>query len=84
MKAKNEEQCLFSSKVLQFIGKSYILTIRNNDNWTFLIFSVVTIVFPLELETRLYIFCLLLLLLILCTDGLQQDTKMSFVINGNS
>ena len=27
---------------------------KNNDNWTFLIFFVFTIVFPLELESRLY------------------------------
>ena len=31
-----------------------MLTIKTNDNWTFLIFFVFTIVFPLELETRLY------------------------------
>ena len=45
---------MFSSKVLQFIGKSYILTVKNNGNWTFLIFFILTIVLPLELETRLY------------------------------
>ena len=31
-----------------------MLTIKTNDNWTFLIFFVFTIVFPLELETSLY------------------------------
>ena len=34
--------------------RSIPLTVKNNDNWTFLIFFVFTIVFPLELETRLY------------------------------
>ena len=29
---------MFSSKVLYIIGKSYIVTIKNNDDWTFLIF----------------------------------------------
>ena len=45
---------MFSSKILEIIGKSYILTVKINDNWTFSIFFVFTIVFPLELETRLY------------------------------
>ena len=45
---------MFSSKVLEIIGKGYILTVKNNDNWTFLIFFVFTIVFPLEPKTRLY------------------------------
>ena len=45
---------MFSSKVLEIIGKGYILTVKNNDNWTFLIFFVFTIVFPLEAKTRLY------------------------------
>ena len=36
------------------MGKSYILTVKNNDNWTFLIFFAFTIVFSLELKTRLY------------------------------
>ena len=45
---------MFSSKVLQIIGKSYILTVKNNDNWTFSIFFLFTTVFPLELHTRLY------------------------------
>ena len=45
---------MFSPKLLQIIGKSYILIGKNNDNWTFLIFSVFTIVFPLKLETRFY------------------------------
>ena len=43
-----------SSRVLSIIGKSYILTVKNNDHWTFLIFFVFTIMFPLGLETRLY------------------------------
>ena len=42
-----EEQC-FSSKVLYIIGKSYIVTIKNNDDWTFLIFFAFTIFFSLE------------------------------------
>ena len=42
---------MFSSKVK---GKSYILTIQNNDDWTFLIFFVFTVVIPSELETRLH------------------------------
>ena len=41
---------MFSS----IIGKSYVLTVKNYDDWTFLIFFIFTIVFPLELETRLY------------------------------
>ena len=45
---------MFSSKILLIIRKSYILTVKNNDNWTFLIFFVFTIVFPLEQETKLY------------------------------
>ena len=45
-------QLQFSSKVLKIIGKSHILTAKNNDNWAFLIFFAM--VFPLELETRLY------------------------------
>ena len=40
------------SKV-QIIGKSHILTIKNNDNWTFLIFLVFINAFPSELQTRL-------------------------------
>ena len=31
-----------------------ILPVKNNDNWTFLIVIVFSIVFPLELESRLY------------------------------
>ena len=45
---------MFTSKVSQIIVKSYILTVKNNDNWTFLIFFVKDIVFPLNLETGLY------------------------------
>ena len=45
---------MFTSKVSQIIVKSYILTVKNNDNWTFLIFFVKDIVFPLKLETGLY------------------------------
>ena len=41
-------------KVLQIVGISYILTVKNNDNWTFLIFVVFIIVIPLKLEARLY------------------------------
>ena len=39
-----------------FIFCAVILTVKNNDNdsWTFLTFFDFTIVFPLELETRLY------------------------------
>ena len=36
------------------MGKSYILIVKTNDNWTLLIFFVFTTMFPLELETRLY------------------------------
>ena len=45
---------MFCSKVLYIIGKSFIFIVKNNDNCTFLIFFVFNIVFPLELETRLY------------------------------
>ena len=45
---------MVSSKILLIIRKSYILTVKNNDNWTFLIFFVFTIVFSLEQETKLY------------------------------
>ena len=45
---------MVSSKILLIIVKSYILTVKNNDNWTFLIFFVFTIVFSLEQETKLY------------------------------
>ena len=38
------------------------ITVENNDIWTFQIFFAFTIVFPLELETRLYYFT--------CTGGL--------------
>ena len=47
---------IFSSKVLWIIGKCYILTVTSIDNWTFFIFFVFNIVFPLELEARLYCF----------------------------
>ena len=50
---------MFSS----IIGKSYVLTVKNYDDWTFLIFFIFTIVFPLELETRLYYQKILLLLI---------------------
>ena len=49
---------MFSSKVFRIIGKSYILTVKSNDNWTFLIFFAFTILFPLELNSRLYYFFL--------------------------
>ena len=45
---------MFASKVLQIIVKRYVLTVKNNDNWTFLIFFVKDIVFPLKLEMGLY------------------------------
>ena len=45
---------MFSTKILQVIGKSYILIVKNNDNGRFLIFFVFIVVFPLELETRFY------------------------------
>ena len=56
---------IFSTKVFQIIGQSYILTVKNYDNRTFLIFSVFTIVFPLKLEIRLYCLSITLLPLIL-------------------
>ena len=36
------------------IGKRHILKIKINDNWIFLILVAFTIVFPLELESRLH------------------------------
>ena len=56
---------MFSTKVLQIIGQSYILTVKNYDNRTFVILSVFTSVFTLKLETRLYCSSITLLLLIL-------------------
>ena len=56
---------MFSTKVLQIIGQSYILTVQNYDNRTFVILSVFTSVFTLKLETRLYCSSITLLLLIL-------------------
>ena len=43
-------------------------------------FFIFTIVFPLELETRLYYHYDWYFIY---TDGLQQDTKMNFVVNEN-
>ena len=37
----------------QWLAQS-ILTVKNNDSWTFLFFFVFTIVFSLELSNRLY------------------------------
>ena len=54
----------FSSKGLSIIGKSYILTVKNNDNWTFLVFSVFKSHF-LWSQSLDYINYLLLLKLIL-------------------
>ena len=45
---------MFCSNVLLIIEESYILTVKNNDDWTFWIFVILTIMFPLELGTRLY------------------------------
>ena len=36
---------MFSSKVLQITGKSYILTVKYNGNWIFLISSVLSLCF---------------------------------------
>ena len=42
------------------IGKRHILKIKINDNWIFLILVVFTIVFPLELESRLHYFSIII------------------------
>ena len=46
-----EEQCL-AQRFCKLSEK--VLTVKNNDNWIFLIFFVFAIVFPLELETRFH------------------------------
>ena len=48
---------MFSSILEQDLvnyGEKLHFNSTNNDNWIFLIFFVFTIVFPSELETRLY------------------------------
>ena len=62
-----------------------MLTVKNNDNQTFLIFFVFSIVLHLELEARLYyLYITITYIYLTCTDGLEQGTKMNFVVNGNS
>ena len=39
---------MFSSNVFKIVGKNYILTTKRNDNWTFLVFFVFNIVFPIR------------------------------------
>ena len=42
------------------IGKRHILKIKINDNWIFLMLVVFTTVFPLELESRLHYFSIII------------------------
>ena len=61
---------IFNSKVFWITGKSYILTVEKNDDWTFLVFLSLP-VFPLEIEGRLY--CYYYGWYLTCTDGLYKD-----------